>query len=428
MSTITTIPQLRQQIIQIFNRSFLSQLARVTGLIKRQRQLTAYQLVRTMLQVLGTRSNVNLADIHRAFCSNSGMDIAYKPFHNQLKKKAMTDFFEQLVSKALAQWLNHSACTLPAHYPFKRIELHDGSSLKLHNKLASEYPGRFTATHPAAVELHVTMDLLNGHINYLQIVPDKESERLYQPFANELKDTLVLEDAGYFDIGYCHDIDKEGGFYIIRTNNAINPDIIDSFDEQGRPVKGLSGKRLTSLKMQTHQIMDLTVAWAKRPGTYRLIAFWDKRKSRVGYMITNLNRSEFSATQILELYSLRWQIELLFKEWKSYSHLKTIGTAQPHLIKTLIWASVLTALLKRFVTYSVMGIFQVVLSTQKVARSASDWLPTLLKDMFTDCTATADSSLAEAAHYLTHHAQRANMKRDKKTPLFKLGCHPAMNF
>ena len=73
-----------------------------------------------MLQVLGTRSNVNLADIHRAFCNNSGMDIAYKPFHNQLKKKAMADFFEQLVSKVLAQWLT----TTPVHY--QRIILLSG--------------------------------------------------------------------------------------------------------------------------------------------------------------------------------------------------------------------------------------------------------------------------------------------------------------
>jgi hypothetical protein len=43
-----------------------------------------------MLQLLGTHSNVHLADIHRAFCNNSGMDIAYKPLHNQLKKKANT--------------------------------------------------------------------------------------------------------------------------------------------------------------------------------------------------------------------------------------------------------------------------------------------------------------------------------------------------
>ena len=338
----------------------------------------------------------------------------------------MTDFFEQLVSKVLAQWLNHNVCTLPTHYPFKRIELHDGSSLKLHNKLASHYPGRFTATHPAAVEMHVTMDLLNGHINYLQIAPDKESERLYQPFANELKDTLVLEDAGYFDINYCYQIAQSGGQHIIRTSNAINPDILDRFDEQGRQVKGLSGKRLSSLKMQTHQIMDLTVAWAKRPGTYRLIAFWDKRKSRLGYMITNLKRSEFSARQITELYSLRWQIELLFKEWKSYNHLKTIGTAQAHLIKTLIWASVLCALLKRFVTYSVMGICQVYLSTQKAARSAQDWLPGLLTDIFTSNIATAEDALADTAKYLAKHARRANMKRDKDTPLFKYGCHPAM--
>ena len=80
MSTITTIPQLRQQIIQIFNRPFLCQLARVTGLIKRQRQVTAYQLVRTMLQVLGTRSNVNLADIHRAFAATAGWTLLTSPF------------------------------------------------------------------------------------------------------------------------------------------------------------------------------------------------------------------------------------------------------------------------------------------------------------------------------------------------------------
>jgi hypothetical protein len=60
-------------------------------------------------------------------------------------------------------------------------------------------------------------------------------------------------------------------------------------------------------------------------------------------MITNLKRSEFSATQGIGFFSLRWKIELLFKEWKSYNHLKIIGTAKPHLIKTLIWASVLCA-------------------------------------------------------------------------------------
>jgi hypothetical protein len=114
--SIISIPQLRQQIVQIFNRPFLCKLARVTGLIKQQRQVTAFQLERTNLQVLCTRSNVNLAGIHWIFCSNSGMDIAYEPFHNQLKKKDMTNSFEQLVSKVLAQWPNHNDCTLPTHY------------------------------------------------------------------------------------------------------------------------------------------------------------------------------------------------------------------------------------------------------------------------------------------------------------------------
>jgi hypothetical protein len=99
-----------------------------------------------MLQVLGARGNVILTIIHRTFYSNSGMDIVYKTFHNKLKKKAMTDFFEQFVSKVMVQWLTHNICTLPPHLPFKLIELHDGSSLKLQYKLASHYPVRLTAS------------------------------------------------------------------------------------------------------------------------------------------------------------------------------------------------------------------------------------------------------------------------------------------
>jgi hypothetical protein len=196
--------------------------------------------------------------------------------------------------------------------------------------LASVYPGRITATQPASVELHVMMDLLNGHIKYLEIATDKESERPYQPFTNELKDTLMPEDAGYFDISYCYQIAKAGGHHTTLIGNAINTGILDSFDEQDHQVKGLNSKRVTSLKIHKHQIMDLTVTWAKRPGTYRLIASWDKHKSCLRYLITDLKRSKCSARQMINLYSLRWQIELLLNECKSYNHLKTRETAQAH--------------------------------------------------------------------------------------------------
>ena len=46
----------------------------------------------------------------------------------------------------------------------------------------------------------------------------------------------------------------------------------------------------------------------------------DKRKQLMGInvYITNTSRKEVSTTYVHSLYSLRWQIEILFKTWKSF--------------------------------------------------------------------------------------------------------------
>ncbi|MBM7457324.1 hypothetical protein HNR62_003237, partial [Oceanisphaera litoralis] len=300
---ITTI---QQNLKSLFEPQYLLGLARKTGFIKRLRQLSPLHLIGAIVQTLSSQSNANLADIHRTFGALSGTMPNYKPFHNQLKKASLTQMLESLVNEATKRWLLQPfQDALPEKYPFKKIHLHDGSSLKLHSALAGVFPGRFTKTTPAAIELHLTMDLLAGTANYLAIDADKESERLYNPYADELKDTLILMDAGYFDISYCHRVDQYNGFYVIRASNSINPDILDAVDESGVQVKGLQGKKLRSLKLRQEQQLDLTVRWCNRPGTFRLIAFWDRRKSCIGYLITNLSRDTFTAVDICNLYGLR---------------------------------------------------------------------------------------------------------------------------
>jgi IS4 transposase len=39
-------------------------------------------------------------------------------------------------------------------------------------------------------------------------------------------------------------------------------------------------------------------------------------KNEPTYWATNLDREQFSANAVIKVYKLRWQIELLFKEWK----------------------------------------------------------------------------------------------------------------
>lgn len=404
----------------LFDKHFLLSLARQVGFTQRFRQLSPVHLVCAIVQTLSSQPKANLADIHRTLGALSGTMPNYKPFHNQMKKEALTQLLQNLVNKATESWLLQPfQQALPDKYPFKNIHLHDGSSLKLHPALAGVFQGRFTQTAPAAIELHLTMDLLAGTANYLAIDADKESERLYNPYSYELKDTLILMDAGYFDINYCHEVDSNKGYYVIRAKNNLNPEIVEAFDGQGQAVKGIIGKKLKSLKMEQDQLMDLTVKWSTRPGNYRLIAFWDRRKSCIGYLMTNLTRDTFTANDISNLYGLRWQIELFFKELKSYCNLSTFNTKNEHIVRTLVWGSMLALLMKRYIAFGTGLLCRVMISTQKVARSSPIWMNNLLHALLEP--RELNKTLRQVIDYLAIHAQRAHLKRDQQTLLLGLG-------
>ena len=405
-----------KRLTSILNPATIRQHAKECGFIKRMRKISPFDIVLALINTLGTRQQVNLADIHKQLCTDEGKDISYKPFHNKLRKPELTSLLKKLTEQAAKEWLIGAfSQALPDEYPFRAIEAHDGSSLKLHIGLKETFPGRFTKTHPAAMELHMTMDLMSGSYNYLGVSPDSESVHHHKPFANEIEGILLLMDAGYFDINYCDEANRCGGFVIMRANGQINPEIEAAFDSEGHELKGLPGKKLKQMKLQKDELLDLTFSWKNKQGKHRLIAFWDRKKACIGYLITNLNRSQFSAEKICEFYGLRWQIELFFKELKSYSGLKTFNTRDKAIAESLVWASMLTLLLKRFMAWSCGQLHCVLISSQKVARCADSWLSEVLTALSSGNAQYLRLALKKWCSYLARYASRAHPKRDKKT-------------
>ena len=64
---------------------------------------------------------------------------------------------------------------------FERIHIQDGSSFALKANLAGEFPGRFTTISPAAVELHVDLELFSDAVNQVVLSPDSSTERQFCP-------------------------------------------------------------------------------------------------------------------------------------------------------------------------------------------------------------------------------------------------------
>jgi IS4 transposase len=63
----------------------------------------------------------------------------------------------------------------------------------------------------------------------------------------------------------------------------------------------------------------------------------------------SLPHNKFSSQEVIKLYPSRWQIELLFNEFKSDRIPKIVVTRQPLLVEGLIWASLLSLPIKRYI-------------------------------------------------------------------------------
>jgi hypothetical protein len=388
------------------------------GFTRRRRQVTAERLVVSVISALASQKARSLADILRAFNALTGCTVQYKPFHNQLAK----DEFAELMRVAFSDMLQHLLLTVlePLRGSvLKRVSdvvIQDGTSFALHRELAQAYPGRFRAVSPAAVELHATMSVRHDQVTRVTLAPDKEAERDFLPEPNELSGRLLLADRGYADVGYCSRLQEADAYFIIRFKGDVKPTVRQAFTH-GRRRRSVEGDGLSwALSKLGRKDVDLDVEWKRGDGVHirlRLIALWNpKTKERV-FLATNLPREAVSVETVATLYRLRWQIELVFKEWKSFANLHAFCTRKVPIAEGLMWGALAAALLKRFLAHATeQACAKVTLSTQRTAAALCHHLPQLMQALLRGRGAT--NRLRSMLTYLAINARRAHPARDKR--------------
>ena len=356
--TTVDVESMAKRLNKTVGEAEVERIARQCGLLQRKRDITPIGLLIACLSTLGSAGARWLADIVRTFNKFSAKPVQYKPFHNQMAKAAFPRFLQLVVQRAIANLAIPILACIPKDKlaRFRDILLHDGCSFGLKDALATEWPGRFTKVTPAAVELHVTMSVLTDQLLEVTVAPDKEAERAFGPKASEVTGCLLLEDRGYEHRQFFLDVQAAGGFYIIRGKSNIRPTIRKAYNRSGRRLRHLEGKRL-QWKVLPQETVDLDIDWGKGKSSYqgRVVAIYKRgkrNKKTFTYLHTNLDRLTFRINDVGTLYRLRWQIELLFKEWKSHANLHRFDTAKSAIAEGLIWASILAATLKRFVAHA----------------------------------------------------------------------------
>src|SRR6266853_1729150 len=238
---------------------------------------------------------------------------------------------------------------------FRHIVLQDGSSFAIHDGLREVFPGRFKVVKPAAVELHTTMDLLCDAPTTVVLTPDTTSEQAFLPEPTSLRASLLLADRGYIDLHYMRRVQDEGGFFLIRAKAGMNPQVVEAFREDGKRLRSLRNKPLKTIhaKLPKRQRVELGVRWEVEAHTLRLrlLISWNRRTQECCSLLTNLPATRSPLDMLYRAYKWRWQVELLFKEWKSYANLHAFDTENPAIVEGLIWAAIAGAALKRFLAH-----------------------------------------------------------------------------
>src|SRR6266436_4906095 len=414
----------------VFDASLLNERGHQLEFCWRQRQITPFRFGLSLVASMASQEVQSIADLQRQFNALWDAEVSYKAFYNQLAKAScasflltsLSDIMGKLTMKVLGFEAGHALSE------FKRIVIQDGSSFALHDALSQVFPGRFNAVKPAAVELHCTMDLLQDAPLTIVLSPDTDSEHEYLPAPESLQGALFLADRGYLDLSYLRDIDRHGGFFLVRGKAGLNPRVLNAFREDGQRIKSCQDRDLQAIiaKFPKRQRAELEVEWLMdhAPFRLRLIVSWNPETKSFDYLLTNLPPSQYTLNTICLGYKLRWQVELLFKEWKSYANLHTFDTEKETIVETLIWASLAASAIKRFLAHAAEHLLEVVISTRKAAMPSSYALPQLFRSLRHGDGPWYRRAFNAMIRYLGINAKRAHPKRDARTGRSSLGLKP----
>ena len=425
MSTLskTELIKVRDALARALSGDEVNQLGRDTGQGKRLRTVTPHRLFLAVVSALASAHVESLADLLRAFNYQNGVTVAYKAFYNRLARGGFATFMREMLAR-LVERLSEQTLTPAGQVAVARftdIVIQDGSSFALKETLRGTFPGRFTTIEPAAVEVHATYSGFSDEVNAVQIAPDADAERQFLPDPATLKGRLLLADRGYPSVPYFEAVREQGGSFIVRLTRSYDPWVRTAW-VNGRRVDLATNLRLSRCLTQypgRHLDLDVEYERGHRVVGFRVVVIPGRDKGGTR-LCTNLPRTPFSQELVARLYRFRWQIELCFKEWKSYANLHKFDTANAHIAEGLIWAGLCAAVLKRFLAHAAQRVAKgTALSTRRVAMCAHH----ILHDIV---TALLDGfgllgPLRPGLTYLLENARRADVQRDRRTGRLRAG-------
>ena len=335
MSIVTQVTELLQGLLG----EPMDVLARETGCVKRERKFSGSTLLSTLVLTVSRNPQPKPRD-YQSTAAQLGVDVTENAIAQRFTP-ALVKFLEAAIKRILSHVLTTDAPPIELLGRFTQVVIGDSTTVTLPDEYAEQFPGcgGSYGSGKAALKIQVLWDLRHGQLQVL-LEPGRASDAKSPITELPLPaGSLSIFDLGYFSVDRFERVEQAEGYWLSRLQHGTTV-----CDATGNPValrqflvknaqRGvvdvrvqLGEKRLPCRLLAVHVSPEIA---ARRRQKVREKALDHGREPSQEYLqlqewtifVTNCPPSLLSWKEVVVLYRARWQIERLFKLWKSYNRL-----------------------------------------------------------------------------------------------------------
>jgi hypothetical protein len=363
---MSTIPQIAESMRFVLEQ-VAKQAGETTGFIERERKFDGATFAQTLIfswlgNPVATLDEMSqMAGVLNVEVTRQGLDKRFTPEAAELMYEVLKAAAEQTVSGARAEF--------EILVPFNGVYLVDSSIVQLPDDLLEVWEGSGggrKGQQNAGVKLSIRWNWQTGELEG----PDLHDARSHDQSApvaalEQPAGSLQIADLGYFNLGRFQQLDQQGAYWLSRYKagtlvfdrhgQKLNlPRLLNAYPNNQIERTVNLGRQAVSCRLVAQRLPDEIAAErreqlrkdARREGYPLSYSRW----VLAGWMVllTNVPSALLSFDQLFLVYHVRWQIELLFKLWKSEGLLDEWRTANPWRILCEFYAKLVALLIQHW--------------------------------------------------------------------------------
>jgi Transposase DDE domain len=364
---MTTVPQLTQTLQTLFTTT-AEALARRTGFVQRQSKMGGARFAQALMFGWLANPQASLENLAQAAAA-VGVAISAQGL-DQRCGEAAAAFLEALLGAAVQAVVAADAVAIPLLQRFSAVVLLDCSTIVLPAALGPWWPGCGGSTPEytqAALKIGVRYDLCRGQL-LGPLLFDGRTHESTTPIQHAPlpKGALRLADLGFFDLEVFAQRSAPDGYWLTRLHRTTavydaagqRRDVLALLATQGTtevdlpitlgvqhhlPARLLAVRVPQEVADQRRRRLRAAARDRGRSPSAASLAWCDWT-----IFVTNVPPMMLSLREALVLARARWQVELLFKLWKSHGQIDASRSRKPWRVLTEVYAKLLAMVVQHW--------------------------------------------------------------------------------